>query len=247
MPSSTDTAYLVRAEVPEMIERGASNTLRCRVYSGGALSAPTSGTVSVYDGSGVALVDAQAVTVASSVATYSYAPAASLSLSDRWRVEWSLLMGDGMTHVFRTDAYLVRRRLYCPITGPDLYRMVPALDPSGDAPIDTRAHHDDAIAEAWVQVQLRLIEAGRRPQLVVGASSLRECTAEKALELIFADLEARQGIRDAESRAAYHGGRFESAWQRVRLQYDEDEDGRQDGVRSMQPTTWLGSGAVWRR
>ena len=65
--SSTDTTYTARFMLPDLIERGRNEVIKCQVYHNGALVAPSSGTVSVYDPSNTAKVDGASVTIASSV------------------------------------------------------------------------------------------------------------------------------------------------------------------------------------
>ena len=50
--SSTDTQYTARFSLPELIERGRDELIKCMVYLSGALVAPSSGTVTVRNASG---------------------------------------------------------------------------------------------------------------------------------------------------------------------------------------------------
>lgn len=149
--SSSDTLYAGRFLWPDDLQRGRDNAIECAVYRDGALVAPVSGSVSVYSGSAVALVDAAAVVVAESKATYtvSAATVAAESVGDGWRIEWELLMPDGVTHTFRNDAALARRRLYPVVTAADLYRRHPDLDPSDPATlVSAGTTHQDHLDEA---------------------------------------------------------------------------------------------------
>lgn len=244
---SSDTLYSARFELPDLIERGKNNALKCRVYRAGALVAPSSGTVSIYDTSTTAVVSAAAVTVSASVATYTLSSAlvTDHALEEGWRVEWSLVMPDGVTHVFRNDAALVRGRLYPSITEADLYRVASSLNPAGAAVIHSETSFADKIDEAFVQIENRLIAQGNRPNLVLSPSAFRESHIYLALALIFEDFASR--LNEAyEIRARMYREMFEGAWGRLRFVYDTDDDGVPDdgagGARRGGPRSlWLTS------
>ena len=186
--SSDDVLYSARFMYSTLIERGRDNLIKCAAYRDGALAAPASGTVTVYDGSGGSVVSA-AVSITASVAGYTVTDAttASLSLDDDWRVEWALLMPDGVVHTFRNDAALVRRALYPVVTDADLYRRVSSLDPSGNTPLSSISTFQSSIDEAWTAIQHRLSQAGNRPNLVISPSALREAHLLLVLTMIFED------------------------------------------------------------
>lgn len=243
MASSSDTPYTARFALPELIERGTANTLRCPVYDDGVLSAPSSGTVSVYEGS-IARVDAQSVTVTSSVATYSWTPATTIGLGEGWRVEWALVMPDGKTHTYRNEAALVRRRLYCPITNADLYDLVPALDPASPSPITslTAAQISSRIEQAWEELQRRLLAKGNRPNLVVNAYAFTTAMVELSLARLFEGLPTHMNQVWAQ-RGAAHRARYEAAWLDVSLLYAEGDTETADPRRRRGAgvaTLWMG-------
>lgn len=241
MPSVSDTNYSARLALPDLIERGAACKLRCPMYRAGALVAPSSGTITITDAGGTEQVSAAAVTITSSVATYTYTPATTLALGEGWRVEWSLVMPDGLTHTVRNDAALVRRRLYCPITEADLYRVESGLDPAAAAPLTAKADYADVIDEAWTQVQLRLIEQGNRPNLIISPTALRQVVLDLALAMALQDVATRvTNPAHAESSRGYRAA-YESAWTRLQLVYDVDDAGSADrGRRGARAGTWLG-------
>lgn len=235
------TTYTARQQLPDLIERGRDNTIQAPIYSAGALVAPSSGTVSVFDGSNTALVSAAVVSIVSSVAQYTLTTAAlaDQSLSDGWRIEWSLVMPDGVTHSHRTDAALVRSAPHIPITDIDLFRISSALDPNGSAAITSSTDYQNYLDESWVQIQSRLIERGRRPWLIISSSALRESALYLTLALIYEDLATR--LSDTyEQRADRYRQQYEAAWSRLRVVYDEDDDGSADtSRRGAAPTVWL--------
>jgi len=239
MPT-TDT-YSARFTLPDLIERGVAGTLRCPMHRSGVLVAPSAGTVSVFDSSGTAVVNGATATITASVATYPYTPPTTLTLGDRWRVRWSLAMPDGVTHRPENEAALVRARLYCPITEADLYRVESALDPAGAAPLTSLSSYADKIDEAWTQIQLRLIEAGNRPNLIIGPSALRQVVQDLALALCFADVGSRvANPAHAETSMRYRAA-YEAAWMRLSLTYDTTDTGDTNAPkRSPSRSVWLG-------
>lgn len=241
--SSTDTQYTARFSLPELIERGRDELIKCMVYLSGALVAPSSGTVTVRNASGDVVINAASATITGSVAQYTITAGTlnSQSLGEGWQVEWNLTMPDSVVHKFRNTAALVRGRLYMPIADADLIRVVSALDPTSSTSISSVANWQDYLDEAWVQIQLRLIEQGNRPNLILSPSALRETALSLTLALIFEDLSTR--LSDAyEQRAESYRGRYEQAWARLRFTYDTDDDGQADTVkRPSMASVWLTS------
>lgn len=244
MPGTQDTSYTARLPLPDDLERGAANTLKCPMYRDGALVAPASegSTVSIFDASRSTIVDAAAVTVTGDVATYSYTPSADRDLEEGWLVEWSLAMPDGLTHTVRNDAALVRRRLLCPITDADLFRVYKSIDGDQASSVTSQTTLQDYIDEAWVQINQMLWDAGRRPALIVGSHALRTPCLHLTLALFFGDQETRAHEVFA-AKAEHHRIAFEKAWSKVTLRYDEDDDNQHhDGRRkAATATVWLGS------
>lgn len=241
---AVDAPYRSRFETPTLIERGRSQTLQCRVYAatGGGLAAPASGTVTIYDQGNTATVSAAAVTVTGSIATYVYAPSSTLTLSDGWRIEWALTMGDGNVHTFRNEGALVRCVPHPNVTEADIYQRCSALNPSGNAPITTSTDMADQIDAAHVIISNRLLNAGNRINLILSPSSLREVLILLVLALKFEDMRTRLNVAYAELAADYRN-QFEAEWGRVRLVYDAGDDGAADGRgrKSGSSSVWLTS------
>lgn len=239
--------YSARFTLPDLIERGVSGVLRCPMYRAGALVAPTQSgsTVTVYDASGTAVVDGAAVTVSGSIATYLWTPPTTLTLGERWRIRWSLVMPDGVTHSPENEAALVRARLYCPITEADLYRVESGLDPSGAAPLTSLSSYADKIDEAWNKTQLRLIQAGNRPNLIIGPSALRECVMSLALSLCFADVGSRVSNPVHTETAMRYRAQYEAEWSRMKLVYDTTDTGTAGTSRRPASAVVFGSGWNW--
>ena len=242
--STSDVRYSFRETGTELIEQGRDQTIRCYPYRGGSAATPVSGSVSVYDSGGTAIVDAQAVTVLGDVAIYTIFAAAtsSLTLSEGWRVEWSLLMPDTTTRVHRVDAQLVRTRLYPPVAHADLYRKLRSLDPSGDNPLTARADYTDELDEAWIEIEDRLVSKGRRPWLVMSPSSFRRVTLNLWVANVLDNLATRLNPAYTQLAESWRD-RYEAAWGELTFQYDADDDGIADGGST--PSRESTSTSVW--
>lgn len=248
--SSTDTLFRARFMLPELLEQGKANILKCPVYLAGALVAPASGTISIYDPSNTAVVDAAAVTVTSSVATYSLASAtiADFARGEGWRVEWTLTFtSPAEVHRFGNEAALVRNRLYPVVTEADLYRVVSALDPAkGAACIHSESSFTDKIDEAFNQLEQWLIGEGNRPNLILSPSALRKAHLYLTLSLIFEDFATRLNVA-FEQRAAGYREQFRQARGEFKFLYATPADdgqavGGAKGQRRGGPRTlWLTS------
>jgi len=239
--SSSDTLYSARFLTPEWLERGRDNLAKCRVYRDGALAAPSSGTVSVFNASNLEVVAAASVTISGSVAQYTITSGVlgAELLGAGWLFEWNLTMPDGVAHIFRTDGGLVRRRLYPVVTDADLTRRhtdLASLRPSG------LTSYQDYIDEAWAEIENRLIGEGNRPYLVVNPHAFREVHLFKTLELIFTDFHMSAGDGKWLELANQYGKVYGIGWHRVAMSYDTDDDGfadSKDSRRSVISTVWL--------
>lgn len=237
-----DLLYSIRDEVPEMIERGRSQVLRLRPYTAGAAVAPAAAVVSVYDETDTAIVSGATATLGSGQATYTLAAqAATKALAEGWRIEWVYTMPDGVERLHRQDAALVRCRPLPPATEADLYQRESSLDPSGTAPIHSASDFASKLQAAWVMIEHRLIEQGRRPWRVIGSSDLRRVHIAMTLALVFEDFATRLNLAYADKARVYRE-EAASAWSAVRMAYDEGDSGRATPERRAGTTTsvWLG-------
>lgn len=244
--ASADLLYSARFQLPELLERGRDNLIKAPIYRAGALVAPSSATVSVYDAAGVALVNAQAATITGSSAQYNVASAtlAASSYGEGWRVEWRATMPDGTIRTFDVEALCVRRALFPVITEADLYRVSSALDPAGAACIHSESSFASKLDEAWVQIQGRLLAQGRRPNLVLSPQAMRDPHLYLTLALIYEDFSTRLNAAYAATAAMYRA-EYESALTRVRFLYDEADDNGRSGTRERKgpsvSSLWLSS------
>jgi hypothetical protein len=233
--------YQAQFDLPDLIERGRSTTLACRVSHAGTLAAPASGTVAVYDAAGTAVASGS-VTVSSGVATYSVLGTLTddLSLDDGWRVAWTLTMPDGIVHEFANEAALVRCAPAPSVTEAVLYARCPSLDPVSPNAISRRVEYSQQIREAWVELSQALLAEGWRPELVLSPSALRKPHALLTLALIFDDLATRNNPAFVETARSYRE-QYSAAFAAMRpFRYDADDDGVPDGpTRPAKSSVWL--------
>lgn len=226
--------YTVRQDLPYLIELGRDTVLTCPVYYEGSLSAPSSGTITIYDATNTAVVSAANVTVSGSIAQYTVTAATTTSLDpeEGWRVEWVLTLSTGDVVRPRSTAYLVRYRLFPTIADADVAKRVPVLATTHAARPTTATTYQGHIEEADTEIQRRLLNAGRRPWLVVDPWALRECWLTLTIALIYDSLVATSGADPHAERAAHFRGLFEAAWTAASLQLDWDDDGQVDDTTS---------------
>lgn len=233
--SGADTSFVsARFLAPDYLVQGQDNAIRCPLWQDGALVAPTQAgsTVSVYDSSGNAVVNAAAVTVSGSIATYTVPSSALPSTLARgmgWRVEWSLVVSSVNT-VYRNAAGLVKSRLAPVVTDQDLYRRESALNPSGSACIHSLTDLQDFVDEAWTALLARVAGRGSVPHLIMEPAALREAHLTLALHLIYTDFTTRLSASWQE-KAAHYATQAKAAWDELRFEYDADDDGTSDGRR----------------
>jgi len=241
--SLTDQRHTVRLPLPDLIVRGRDHIVYAPVYLDGALVAPSSATVTLYDASGTAVLSAVAATVlAPTIARYTITAATttSLTLGERWRVEWAITLSDGTVLRPRNDAALVRNGLWPVISDVDLYRRVRALDPGGTAPITAATDYQDELDEAWTEINLRLIALGNRPNLIMEPSALRQAHLYLTLALIFEGQLASRIDQAYRQDAVEFRRQYEAAWEGVSPRYDVGDAGAADTRRrALTPSIWL--------
>ena len=249
MPSQ-DTVYSFRGDRIELLERGRDARLKAELYRDGSLVAPTQAgsTVTVTNAAGVAVVDAQAVTVSASVATYTVAAAtlASETLGSGWVVTWSLVMPDGETYTYRRACALVRVVPSPVVVHADLYRRVRTLDPAHDDALHSLSASEiqDKLDEAWAEIQDELLKDARRPWLVVESVALRKSHLMLTLSLLFEDFASRQADVYQDQADRYYR-LYRAAWRDVSFAYDEDNDGRSEAGRRAKAPLLITSGGWW--
>lgn len=246
---SRTSPYLVRLASggPDLIERARNQTLSLQVTSrtdGSPVAITAAGSsFTLYDAQGTEVVTAGAVTSTTlGQADYALGAAtvpATKGLGDGWRGVWTLVIGSD-TEVFTQDYALVRYAPHPAVTPEDLYARHNDLRdqvPSAQASVGWYPQ----IHEAWKEITQRLADQGRRPQLIVSAGSLRLCHLALTFGIIFGDLQTRLGDNRFGRLAEHYQRMFDTEWNKLRFQYDRDEDGKPDGQEAAQAVLYLDS------
>jgi len=244
-----ETLYTARFNAPDMLQRAMAQTIELPVYRDGALAAPSSGTVFLFKEDGTAVVDAQAVTVASSIATYDVLAAdlpATDPVSTLWWERWDLTL-DGQSYRFTREAWLVLRQLYPVVTDLDLTAVHTELR---DWMAQDSSSLQGYIDEAWRQIESKLLNQGRRPNLILSPHALRDPHWTLSMALIWTDYSShtdRSGKYQA--LADMYREQFKAAWAALRFTYDFDEDGEpgtDEQGHGAEPVVVLGAPGNWR-
>ena len=224
-----EAPYTARIPFPDYLERGRTQLVTLEVYRDGALEAPSSGTFTLIDASGVEQVSAAAVSVVGSRAQYSISAGTlpdTLPLGEGWQGVWSLVFSDGVTREFVRSGALVLRALHPVVTDADLLACYSDLDDLRPANMTS---YQGPLDEAWRQLIGRLVGKGRFPYLILDPWSLREIHMEITLSLIFRDFASSVGEGRYLDLAESHKKTAASAWRSLTFQYDSNHDGRPDG------------------
>lgn len=220
-----ETLYTIRYFYTVMLERAKTNTVELSVYRDGSLVSPASGTVTVYSDSGDKIVDAQAVTISNSIATYEILDTvlvSTLSLSTRWTIQWDLVMPDRTTpYRFTQPAALVLRRLYPVITDEDLEALHTELR---DWKSQDHTSYQGYIDAAWKDVLSRLMEDGKWANLILSPESLRPVHLLKTVSIIFRDYSSSVAGGKYEKLADLYDEKYEKRWDAMTFVYDMNED-----------------------
>jgi len=230
------TAYHASLPLPELLERASPNTLRCPLHAAGQVVAPLSATVTLYGPDAELLVSEAAASIVDDVATFSYTPPASLDYGEGYRVLWRLTMPDRVVSV-ENGGLVVRRALVCPISVGDIAAELRVVDPTGTMRLASAVDPHQVVEAAWVEIQNRLLERGRRPDLVVTPYAFRTAALERAKAALYEAAGVAMG-QDHEEAARRHRRRYERAWGRVRLSYATDTSTSSSPGR-VEPTLWL--------
>lgn len=227
-------AVVFRYATRRYLERTVDNVVTCDardselsdVNDADQLTA-SAATYTLYAGSRI-LVDAVAATGLGPPATYTI-PAATLpateGLSTRLQERWALTIG-GVVHTLTRSASLVRFVPRQVITDTDVIAGHTTLRQLLDA---DEGDFSRQRAEAWVWVVKQLESKGRRPELVLDSSDLREAHIARTRFELFRDY-ANSTVSD--QRYAKLADKYELGAQHsidtMPLDYDSDGDGFDD-------------------
>lgn len=240
--SLKDAKPSVRFPLPDLIVQGQDNTITAPVYKDAVIVAPSAATVSIFNGSNVAVVSGAVASIVDGVASYQITAATTSdqTRSEGWRVQWSLSVAatvspDGLI-IASNDAALVLRGVHPVVTAADIWRRLRAMNPSHRARLQSEDLQDE-ISESWTEIQQGLIDQGNRPNLIMSPSSLRRCHLSLSIAYVFENM----GKPYAEE-AAHWRDRYREAWRDLSFLYDSSDSGEIDDPGRRRPsmaTLWL--------
>jgi hypothetical protein len=230
--TSAETLYTFRTLAPDVLVRSRACKVSMEVRRSGALVAPTQAgsTFTLVDPAGTIIVNAAAVTVTASVATYTI-PSGSLpstlTLGEGYQERWALVLTD-RTETIDREASLCIRPLPLTVSDADisgrysqLARHLPAGETSWQGKIDL----------AWRTILRRLSSEGHPTYAIKSADQLYEPTLQLTLSYIFRDLAMAQRSGDGgpwSEMARSAESAYERAYGSMTFRTDDDLDGLVD-------------------
>ena len=229
--SETSAAYAFQMSGPDVLERGRAQSVSMTAKYQGSLVAPDSGTFSLLGPDGTAHVDAQAVTIASSVATYSVpasALPATLSLGRLYQQKWALVFGSETRTVVR-GCSVALRQMVLPVADDDLTGEYPdLLVQMGDYATTLGGF----IAIAKTDFLRELDKTGPWADIIVGGSALYEVIRQRALYHCFKFLFRKSsGDNRFERLMDDHEDKWRAEQQTLVASFDRNGDGLADDTR----------------
>ncbi len=213
--------YQPQTPLPARLVREVATLSELPVYVDSTLTAPGSGTYTLTRPDGTKAVDAQNVTITSSVATYTVTLAATEAVGNGWQETWVLTFGSTPRTFYRV-AGCVLRAYPCVISTADCIQRRSTL--AGQYP-QGASNGEAYVDEAYIHVALWMLQQGKDPWLVVSPYSFREPQLLWALAFWFRDLATYAGDS---SRFQADADKYEAAAQAaltdMRLAYDENKD-----------------------
>lgn len=219
---------------PDTLERAASQTALCGVghpQTGEPAQITVAGSgFSLFDRNGNALITARAITVPQAGQAACAVLAAdlpeTLPYGDGYREEWTLVI-DGTAYTVHRDACLCRMVPMPAVSAQDLYNRHTELQdqnswPAGQSGVGWKPQID----EAFIEIQQRLWDAGKRPWLRWSQGSIRMAHMYLTLSICFRLSATNAG---ADSRwwelAEDYQRKFDAEWAKLRFDTIDEESG----------------------
>lgn len=225
---SSSTPYSPQIKIPELMERGKSQTSVLPIYRDGVLVAPTEVRYTLTAPDQTKVVDNAAATYPGNIPQYTHSAsvlADTLNLGEGYLQEWTVTL-DGAPFVFRRNTAIVKRRLYPVISDGDLtstYSQLADIRPSNLTSYQTY------IDEAWyTMIQKLRQEGGGLEYLVMSAESFRAAHQNLTLYYIFRDFHSSLGQSNGRylDLAGEHFRQYHNDWKQINFIYDFDHDGK---------------------
>lgn len=230
MTNSSSAIFAPQIKIPELLERGKSQTSTLPIYQAGQLISPTEVRYTLLAPNGSKVVDNQLGTYPGNIPEYIHSGdilGDTLNFGEGYLQEWNITIG-GAVYTFRRATAIVKRRLYPVVSDGDLtatYSQLADIRPSNLTSYDTY------INEAWYTIIQRLRnEGGGLEYLVISAEAFRSAHQNLALYYIFRDFHSSLGQSNGRylDLANEHFKMYNHEWKLINFVYDFDHDGQAD-------------------
>lgn len=216
---------------PRSVERGVSTTLTLTITDTltGTVQTPSAATVQIMDGATEILAATAATTLGAGGYSCTYALSAAtipatIRLTDQWLEIWTLTIG-GVAYTFRVTGYLCRHAYHPTLTDSDLTTLHPDLTSQRPPGMTTYGGFIDE-AQGWIE--RKLIQRGRRPELVFDAWALRDAHLYYSLSLIFRAFASSLGRGRYAEEATRYETMAHDELRAVKFRYDTAQTGTVD-------------------
>lgn len=224
--------YAPRIRVPQMFQRGKTQTTELAIYRNGGIVTPTNATYQLLDEDGSDIISTTTAVISSSKCQFTINASTfpdTMSLSDGLFELWEVEI-EGVDYTFQRPAFLCIRPLYPVISDIDLessYSDLANLLPSSYT--DGWQRYID---EAYIRIIERLRSLGNLPYLITDPQALRASHLELALALIWRNMHSSLGQSNGRYLDLYnlHIKSYEYSFKQCSFRYDLSEQGRAEEV-----------------
>lgn len=228
----TSTPDTVVRSLPHFLVRGQGNAVTLKMQRADAVVLPSEVLVSVWSPSGSLaspdIVNEQSASALADGSGYTYTIAAAslpatLSLSERWVVRWTVTVG-GVVDYVQEAAHLCRSMIRPVVTVSEVEGFYTPIGYEVDS-LTGAGNVQTHLDGAWVDIVRRLMSQGRLPWRILDPHSLGEAHRERALERIarayYGNVNGDQWLDIANT----HRAAYEKAMASLVVTYDSDDDG----------------------
>lgn len=222
--SAAETLYTWRCLWTDVLQWQRPNVVSAPLYRDGTIVAPSSGTFTLRDPNGTNVVDAAAVTITGSIATYTVLAAvlpSTASLGEGWMEIWDLVVS-GVHYTTDRPAALCRVPLVPVITDADLLLEHPDLVAWRPA---AETSFQKAIDASWAELMGRLSAEGRLSYIMKPAAAFRQWHLYTTLGRIFVGWSKSQARGNWMELSKFYQDKANTEWGRITVQLDRDQNG----------------------
>lgn len=244
--SDAEILYSFRFPYQNVLQRERAQVVQAPASFGGELVAPASGTFSLIGPDGVAVIDAEAITIVDLVATYSIAAnelPSTLGYGELYQERWALTMPDGTVRTPRRECAIAPFLIHPVLAEADITE--------GEYPDLVNELGDDFdslqpfITEGWRRLLEWLFKQGQWPDLMLSTSAFRRPHREWALFLIFKHLfRVTSGNNRWKILMDLHKSELDGALAGFTSRVDSDIDGLPDSTSRQATSTVIHKNAA---